>query len=731
MSRVFLAEENSLGRRVVVKVLSPELAEGLSSERFTREVRLAARLQHPNVVPVLTAGQLASLPYYTMPFIDGASLRERLVAGPLALAEAVTVLRDVARALAYAHVNGIVHRDIKPENVLLTGGAAVVADFGIAKAIAESAGASGSAGTLTALGMAIGTPAYMAPEQAAGDPDTDHRADLYAWGLLAWESLVGRHPFSDRLTAMALIGAHMTRIPEPVATLRSEVPTSLSSLIARCLAKDPADRPTDARELLVALDGVMMTPAEPIPASAPAQTPSIAVLPFANVSGNAEDEYFSDGMTEEVISELSRLRGIRVAARTSSFAFKGTRTDMRTIAEQLGVRTILEGSVRRSGSRVRIAVQLVSAADGLNLWSDRYDREIADIFTLQDDIARAITGALEIHLTPNAPRGTVDPAAYDLLLRGRFLFFQYQAVQALACFERAAEIDPSFVLAHAWIGFASILGANIHLLPAERGYARGRAAGERVRALDPSLAEGMVLGAAVALWFDWDRKKGESLARQAVRAAPALSIAYEFLGWSLIVGEQFDAGIAAFEEGYALDPLSDFMLCHLIVAHSYAGRDARAIEVAQGGIARSPGSSPLHHLLGVALLGAGRMHEARDALLRANELSPGMAQLPSALACALAATGDREGAMRSAAELEVAARLGKVSLTEVACAHLWLGDEETAFSWLERDLAGRANWGTSSWVHIDPRFRRLRGHPRFEAILRQIGFVNAPLVTPG
>jgi serine/threonine-protein kinase len=322
MSRVFVAEDATLGRRVVVKVLAPELAEGLSAERFAREVRIAARLQHPNVVPVLAAGTgPGGLPYYTMPFIEGATLRERLAVGTLAITEAVAILRDVARALGYAHTQGVVHRDIKPENVLMTGGAAVVTDFGIAKAVSA---AGGGVTALTQVGMAVGTPAYMAPEQAAGQGDVDSQADLYSWGLVAWEVLAGRHPFAERTSALALIGAHLTQVPVPLSDIRPDVAPALTALVARCLAKDPAERPASAAELLHTLDTMAVTPAAPRTASvgAPAVR-TLAVLPMVNTSGDIENEHFSDGLTDELIGALSTVPALRVTGRTSAFALKG------------------------------------------------------------------------------------------------------------------------------------------------------------------------------------------------------------------------------------------------------------------------------------------------------------------------------------------------------------------------------------------------------------------------
>jgi serine/threonine-protein kinase len=492
MSSVFVAEETALGRRVVIKTLPAELAHAVSSERFRQEIRFAARLTHPHIVPLLTAGESEGLPWYSMPYLEGTTLRGRLAQGPLPLAEAVSLLRDVARALAHAHEHGVVHRDIKPENVLLTGGTAMVTDFGIAKALTAATGED-RAGQTT-LGVVLGTPAYMAPEQGAGDPATDHRADIYAFGCLAYEVLTGAPPFTGRSPA-ELIAAHAIQRPEPLTRRRPDVPPALAALVMRCLAKLPADRPASAVEVVRALDGIplragkarrrlaavvagMLTlilalgvvfsrretavpgggkdnPAGPIH--------SVAVLPFVNTGGDPEDEYFSDGMTDELAHALAGLPDIRVAGRTSSYAYKGKAATVQEIGRELGVAGVIAGTVRRAGDRLRVTVQLSSAADGFQRWSHEYERRSSDVFALQDELTRAIVSELEPTLRGTAAvvagerRGTADPVAYEHYLRGRYFFARRGAAGLLkAIDEYRAAIARDSGFARAWAGLALV-----------------------------------------------------------------------------------------------------------------------------------------------------------------------------------------------------------------------------------------------------------------------------------
>jgi serine/threonine-protein kinase len=732
MSSVFLADEERFGRQVVIKVLPADVSGAVSVERFEREIALAARLQHPHIVPLLTAGDADGLLYYTMPYVQGETVRDRIVKnGRLPIADALRIAIEVADALVCAHQAGVVHRDIKPENLLLSAGHAMVADFGIAKAISTARTTIGvrDDARLTQLGTAIGTAAYMSPEQAAGDSDLDGRSDIYSLGCVLYEMLAGRQPFTGP-SAAAVIAKRFSEVPAGLRTVDGAIPADLESVVTRAMARERRDRFPSAGDALRALTSATVQ----LGSRVADDKPSVAVLPFTNTSGNPDDEYFSDGMTEEVINALAHLSGIRVAARTSSFVFKGQRVDLRSIAEQLRVQTILEGGVRRAGHRVRISVQLVSASDGLHLWSERYDRDLADVFALQDEIGQAIAAALDQRLgtaavaarrevRPDGPdraaRAAVVPEAYDVYLRGRFFFEQHQPLEAIDRFQRATALDPTFALAHTWTGYANILAANLHLMPARTGYPRARAAADQALALDPQLADAILTRAFVALWFDWDRPNAERLARDLTRLAAELPMVHELRGWTLLVAEQFADGVAALERAYELDPLSDFMLHNTAFGLTLSGNPERAIELLHPGLSRSPRNSSLHLALGFALAAAGRATEARATLERARHLLPTNLWLMGTLAGVLAAAGEGERARVLLAEAEERAGSGEASAIEVACIHHALGNDDGAFLWLERAFNARDLW--MCWLHLDPRLRALHDDSRFAALIRRVG----------
>ena len=629
MSRVFLAEETRLGRRVVIKVLSPELGAGVSADRFEREIRVAARLQHPHIVPLLAAGDVTGLPYYTMPYVAGASLRERMQAGPIPQHEAQSILRDVAKALAYAHRQGIVHRDIKPENVLLSEGTAMVADFGVARAIREATTmADGTA--ITQMGTQIGTPGYMAPEQAAGDPDVDFRADLYAFGVMAYELLAGRHPFAERRTAHALIIAHMTETPAAITTHTTYVTPSAASIVMQCLGKDPTERPESASAVLAALEST--SESLPVHVTPPApQLATVGVLPFANMSGDPDNEYFSDGITDDIIGALTQVRGLRVAARASAFSYKGKNEDLATIGRTLGVTTVLQGSVRKAGNKVRVTAQLMNARDGFQLWSERYDRSLDDIFAIQDEIARNIVEHMQSALglkdetkSELVARPTDDLQAYELFLRGR------EAVQqrtppsmrrGLEFFQQAVARDPKYARAHLGIAEAYIGLGVYQVIPAMEARAKAEAAIAKAESLRADLAALPYLRAQLKLYLrpDWPTA-GDDLA-EALRRDPDDALANVYMGYlCALLGDT--AGCARWtSRAVARDPLSPFVRGVAGMSHYCAHEYEEALRFENEGLALDPNSVLCLWLSSVALERLDRAEEALARSTRALDLS--------------------------------------------------------------------------------------------------------------
>jgi len=769
MSRVFLAEDRTLERQVVVKVLQQDMAAGVSSERFRREIQVAAKLQHPHIVPLLSSGEIAGTPYFTMPFIDGESLRARLARqGELPVTEAVRILRHVASALSYAHK----HRDIKPDNVMLADDFALVTDFGVAKALSLSA-PSGSSG-VTSGGLAIGTPAYMAPEQAVADPGVDHRADIYAWGVMAYEMLTGWPPFS-RLTPQATLAAQAIEQPDPIQKKRPGLPPALSSLVMECLEKRPADRPQSASVLLTALDAIATstggTPAVSIASArkrnfSPGtiagvtivllaavggflfkrgvfissagegnELTSVAVLPLVNVGGDTASEYFSDGMTDELANALGKLPGLRVASRTSAYAFKGRKdANAAEVGRELHVQAFLGGTVRRAGDRLRVTAQLTNVSDGLELWSDTYERPAKDVFQVQDDIARSISEALKLKLgagtgsstsssrASSASRGTANLEAYDSYLRGIYLWNRRGAdnlIRANSYFERAVAIDPQFGRAYAAIATVyALLPEYTDFAPADV-LQRTRDAAGRALAIDSSLAEAhTALG--LASIHAWDFPTAEKQYRLALALQPQYPTAHQWYGEFLFRTGRVDSAIAEIHKAVALDPLAPIPLSALSYVLNLAGRYDEAIAAANKGIEVAPSAGIIYAGLADSyLLKGDYIHGVRE-METAARLDPNLASRQGELAYAYGFSGQKEKAREVLAKLTARGRSEKISQFAFALAYAGLGETDATLSALEHAVDQHDVTLTTFSLLDEHRWDPLRGQPRFTRIVERM-----------
>lgn len=773
MSRVFVAHDRTLGRDVVVKILPPDMAAGVSAQRFNREIQLAARLQHPHIVALHSTGEISGLPYFTMPFVEGESLRAHLSkAGELPVLECVRILRDVASALAYAHRQGVVHRDIKPENVLLTSGSAMVTDFGVGKALSASTN-EGGGDTLTTRGVAIGTPAYMSPEQAAADPAIDHRSDIYSWGVLAYEMITGQGPFAGR-AAGAMIAAHIAEVPQRVEVRRSTVPPVLADLVMRCLAKRPADRPQTAAELVNTLDALLSsgltsgasaagernkpwwrkTPSllavaagvsvaivagalllAPRFTSSPgggAAQPvrSIAVLPFMNLGGDQSDEYFSDGMSDELSAALGKVPGLLVASRTSTFSFKGeSNPDVKAIGEKLNVDAVLEGRVRRAGDKLRLFVQLTNVADGLSLWSESYEREVSDVFAVQEDVARAIAIALQGRLAGAAAlpvvadAGTDDLQAYDLYLRGRYEWHRRNLSAAGELFEQAAAKDPRFARAHAGVAMTYALLPEYIDFPPEEARRRTEQAASRALGLDSTISEAYsALG--LSLVHSWRWSDAEEAYKRAIALDPRHATAHQWYGELLYHTGRMDESLAQMRRSTALDPLAPIAA----IAHAYAlyvaRRPVESLSESRRALELGSRLSIVHRILAHAAASTG---DCVTALLHSGEAIKADSTHPTNIGENIqiqARCGREREARVAVADLRRRASDDRV-LFPLVVAYSGLGEVDTALRFLKQAVDRRVIGLTAYQVSSDPMFDSIRADPRFRAVLRPMGLPSS------
>jgi TolB-like protein/Tfp pilus assembly protein PilF/tRNA A-37 threonylcarbamoyl transferase component Bud32 len=775
MATVYLAEDLKHRRKVAIKVLHAELSATLGAERFLKEIELTASLQHPHILPLFDSGSAGGLLYYVMPYVDGETLRARLTRErQLSVDEAVRLASEVADALGYAHTRGVVHRDVKPENILLQGGHALVADFGIALAVAQAGGE-----RLTRTGVLLGTPQYMAPEQVTGEPNVDARADVYALGAVLYEMLAGEAPFSGP-TAQAVLAQVATAEPKPLTAQRRSVPPHVDAVVRTALEKLPADRFATAAAFAAALaapsadwrgrmsvrarlrtlhsDGmsrrarvttwIAMAPIILLvallglnvgglrdrvsrrlgasQAGAAGEQRSVAVLPFENVGGNPANEYFSDGLSEELIAALSQLRSVRVAARTSAFAFKGQARDIREIGRALSVATVLVGSVRKAENRVRVTAQLIDASNGFDLWSATYEeRQLSDIFEIQADLALRIARALEANLTPTersrlARRPTENVEAYTLYLKGRFAWSQRGEglANSIEYFKQAIAVDPQY--ARAYAGLASAyepLGLHGYIHPREARERAREAAGRAVK-LDDGLAEAHTARAAYLHVYEWDWPAAEREFRRAIELDPNDPTAHNWYGFFLGGMGRFDEAIVETTRGRDLDPLAPDV--GLAAALRKAGRYDLARAAYGVVIEHHPGYWQAHEGLARLFEATGELKEAVPAFERAMALAGRTSRPKAGLARVLALSGRKADARRLIGELR--GETGRTGIYDpvVATALVAAGDTNAAIEWLETSY--RQRHPDLAEVNVDPRYAALRSDPRFVDLLRRVGF---------
>ena len=692
MATVYLAQDCKHERLVALKVLHPELAASLGPERFLREIKTAARLNHPHILALHDSGEAEGYLYYVMPYVEGESLRERLDREQLLpVDEAVHHARSIASALDFAHRQNIVHRDIKPENVMLYEGEAMVMDFGIAKALSAAA-----ADTLTQTGMMVGTPAYVSPEQATGETNLDGRSDQYSLACVLYEMLAGERAFNGP-TAQAVLAKRFTETVKPIRTVRSAVPENVERALSKALSTQPEGRFRTAAMFAQALSSSSLstpTEMETVPQPVVSAAKSIAVLPFSNMSADAENEYFTDGMAEEIINALSKIQTLRVTSRTASFAFRGKSEDIAEIGQKLKVSTFLEGSMRKMGNRIRITAKLVNVADGYQLWSERYDREMEDIFAIQDDISQAIVKALRVILTEDEKKAiektrNVNVDAYDYYLRGRQAIHQLSRKSletARKMFRRAIEIDPEYALAYAGLADCSSL-LYMTMDARESNLIQGDTASQKALELDPDLAEAHVArGLAVSLREHFDVAEREF--ETAMRLDSKLFEAAYYFGWSRMSQGKFAEAAKLLERACALRP--DDYQSPTFLARAYA-------------------SLGMHAESEAAYRRSGRLVEERLDLIP-----------DDTRACVLGA-----GTFAILGEVERAAELAKHALAidpddpmllyNVACTYSLLHMTDEALDCLES--AVDKGYGHKEWMEHDTDFDSIKDTPRFKTIL--------------
>jgi serine/threonine-protein kinase len=727
MGEVYRARDTRLQREVALKILPASLAaDPMYVERFRREARALASLNHPNIVTIYSVEQAGEINFLTMELVSGRPL-DRFISGHGLPLDRVTQLgAAVASGLAAAHDKGIVHRDLKPANIIVSdSGVAKVLDFGLSK-VRDADVDIAMTNLATQVGMVAGTPAYMSPEQVSGQ-EVDQRSDIFSLGVILYELVTGVRPFSGR-SMIEMASSVLNDTPTPATTLRTTVPAELAGVIARCLEKTPAARFSSMAELRHALErrGKHET--------SESDGPSIAVLPFTNLSPDADSEFFGDGLAEEILNALAQIDGLHVAARASSFSFRGQAIDVAEIAHKLHVAHVLHGSVRRAGNRVRVTLQLIDAKSGFQVWSERYDRDMADIFEVQDEIARAVAGKLQVTLAGGSGQRSVrqlttSVEAYDLYMRGRALLFKRGAHVApgMECLKQAVALDPSFAAAWAGLADAFTIQGYMGVAPPGEVMPKGLTAARRAVALDSTSGEAHSALAAALIFWEHDYAAARRAFVRSLELNPNNTQARDWYGVFVLqwIYDEVAEGLVELRSAYERDPLSAYTATLLALGLAAAGETVQALDFARLAAERDPDAFLYHWVQSVIAHWNGALDESLAASARAESVSNRHHWALSHRAIVSADCGRLSEARALHDELLAKRARGYIPAFSLALTASAIGDLDSAIEYAHQGCDEREP-GMVIMSRTYPNTRRLQADPRFADVLRRLAFPAGP-----
>lgn len=773
MGVVYKAEDTKLGRCVALKFFPADLkADKERKERFIREAMTASALDHANIYTVHEIGETNDdRMFICMALYEGGTLAEKIKGGPINMEEVIDVSLQVAQGMEKVHRKGIIHRDIKPQNLILTlDGVVKIVDFGLAKLVGQR--------DLTREGITVGTVGYMSPEQARGD-EVDQRTDIWSLGVVIYEMVTGQIPFNGEYT-QAVIYSILNEEPEPITSLRSKIPPDLERIVNKCLSKECADRYQHLDELIVDLRRLKEkknAAAVPSKRAASSRTPqkrslrfavigilsaviifmgvylffekkdqpgvsqeesltaesmsSIAVLPFKDVSPDQQQEYFCDGIVDELIMALTRIEGLRVVSRTSSFQFKGKDIDVRKIGDKLNVKTVLEGSVRKGVDLLIITTQLINTSNGYILWNGKYQEKLKDIFAVQEEIAREIVSALRIELTakqkfPLIKHYTEDPEAYTFYLKGRHFWGQRMPEdleKGIIFFRKAIEIDPNYALAYVGLADSYHLLATYSVLPPKEAFPKVKEAAIRALDIDGDLGEAHNSLAAIKLLYEWDWQGAEREFKRAIELNPYFITVHEWYAIYLAITNKIDEAIAEMKLAAKLDPLSTSPHTGIGRHLYFAKKFDAAIKHLHNAIELDPNSFYAHALLGQTYVANSMYPEAIDQFKKAVELAGDSPLMLSGLGIAYARSGKQKEAREILNLLKERSNQKYIPPIYIAGIYIGLGDNDRAFKWLEEAYKDRSEW--MIYLNIEPMFDPIRNDPRFSELVKRVGLIKA------